>query len=186
MKKLFLSIVSLTCLCASATSAKAWFFDGCCGCHCYTTKLCIKPYNAFSPVAYGSIVGDGCMPINVYGGGLPCMRTPYGNGGACCAAPTCFTSGCCDTGCLPPAGGAATPAMVPGQPMPQGAPGQQFTPPNPQPLNQGAYMVPMQNPMAYSYGYGYAPVQPVAYQQPMVNPYYYPQQQQAPSYWYGR
>ena len=185
MKKLFLGLVSLASLCASASNAPAWF-GHCCGCNQCTTKLCIRPYNAFSPVAYGSIVADGCMPINIYGGGLPCMRAPNGYPGACCSAPSCFTSGCCDSGCLPPAG-AATPAMAPGQPMPQGVPGQQFTPPNPQPLNQGVYMVPMQNPMAYGYSYGYAPVQPIAYQQPMVNPYYYnQQQQQAPSYWYGR
>jgi hypothetical protein len=172
MKKLFLGLVSLATLCASASSAQAWFHH-CCGCNHCTTTLCIRPYNAFSPVAYGSIVGDGCLPINIYGGGLPCMRGPYGYAG-----PSCFTSGCCDSGCLPPAGGGTTPA--PAQPMPQGAPGKQFTPPNPAPLTQGAYVV----PMGYDYVYGYAPVQPVVYQQPMINPYYCPQQ--APSYWYGR
>jgi hypothetical protein len=184
-KLLLLGLLSLGMVSATSSSAQAWFFHNCCGCNSCTTTLCIKPYNAFSPVAYGNIVADGCMPLNVYGGGLPCMRQPFYPGA--CAAPSCFTSGCCDTGCLPPAAGIPVAPATGGQPLPQGNPGQQFTPPSPQPLTPGAFLMPMQNPMAYGYSYGHAPVQPVSYQQPMVNPYYYyNQQQQAPSYWYGR
>jgi hypothetical protein len=200
MKKLlFLGLLSLSMVFSTTPGAQAWF--DCCRSHCcskYSTKLCIRPYNAFSPVAYGTIVGEGCMPINVFGGQLPPMPRSYmgmggmgmGMDGGCCAAPSCFTSGCCEGGCLPPAGSFTTSPqqMVPGQAMPT-TPGPQFNPPNPQPLNQGMYMMPMQTPMGYNYGYG--PVQPASYQQPLVNPYYYSMpanyygQPQAPSYWYG-
>ena len=97
----------------------------------------------------------------------------------------CCTSGCCESGCLPAPGSFANvpPQMSPGQPMPQGQPGQKFTPPMPQPMGQSTYM-----------GYGYAPVQPVNYMpayQPTFNPYTYPSYGygyagQVPTYWYGQ
>jgi len=110
--------------------------------------------------------------------------------------------GCCvggDFGCLPAPGavaaapqGVAQSPMIPTQPIPQAIPGQQFVVPNPQLLNQGSYMVP--RPMMP--GYGYTPVQPIAYYQgyqanynpyasaPMAMNNYGPMQ--APAYWYGR
>src|SRR5438067_3219527 len=135
MKKLlFLGLVSLAAVGASARDARAWF--GCCHdrcCNKYTTKLCVRPYNAFSPVAYGNIVADGCMPINVFGGYGPQMRGPscFNGGGGGYGPGCCFTSGCCDSGCLPPAGsfaGAPQIQMAPGQ-MPQGMPAPQFSAP---------------------------------------------------------
>jgi hypothetical protein len=199
MKKLLmLGLMSLVVLGGSAQEGWAW---GRCGCNKYTTTLCIRPYNAFSPVAYGSIVADGCMPINLYGGQLG----PLGMGG-CCAPPSCFgpnygggccSSGCCENGCLPAPGSfanAPTMQVTPGQQMPQGQPGQPFTPPapTPVPVGQSSYMVPMQPTM----GYGYGPIQPAGYvpgYQPMYNPYYnpmyygygMPNQGQMPGYWYG-
>jgi hypothetical protein len=185
MKKLlFLGFLSLAGLVADAAAAKAWF-DCCCRHHCckYSTVLCIRPYNAFSPVAYGNIIADGCMPVNVFGGQLPCnnggMPSCF-NGGGCCAGPSCCTSGCCDFGCLPPAG-----AVTPGQPQQ----GPQFTPPNPTPMNPGTSAV-APNLMGYTNGYAYAPVQAVGYYpyypQPVIPAGYYGQPQQGPSYWYGR
>ena len=80
--------------------------------------------------------------------------------------------------------------IMTGQPIPQAIPGQQFVAPTPQVLNQNSYMMP--RPMAP--GYGFTPVQQIAYYggyQP--NPYAYAQmpmnpygQYQVPSYWYGR
>jgi hypothetical protein len=205
MKKLLLlGLMSLAVMGGFAQEGWAWG-RGCCrgrcwGCNRYTTTLCIRPYNAFSPVAYGNIVADGCMPINLYGGQLPPM-------GGCCAPPMCMpscfvpnygggccSSGCCENGSLPAPGsfaGAPMMPIVPGQPLPQGQPGQSFTPPAPTPIGQSSYMMPMQPPV----GYGYGPVQPAGYMpgyQPMYNPYYNPMygygtpnQGQMPGYWYG-
>jgi hypothetical protein len=182
----------------SAQEGRAWYL-GCCWdhlchrdcCSRYTTTLCIRPYNAFSPCCYGNIVADGCMPINLYGGQLPCMRCPAPMCMPPCCGPNfgggCCSSGCCESGCLPPPGtfaGAPMMQAMPGQAMPQGQPGQQFTPPTPTPLGPTSYM-----PMP---AYGYGPVQPVGYS-PMYNPYYNPMygygmpyQGQMPGYWYGR
>jgi hypothetical protein len=180
MKKLlFLGLLSVAGVGMSASAAHAWFLD-CCRNFCcdrYCTKLCVRPYNAFSPVAYGSIVADGCMPLNVVGGHYPPpYMAPYG----CYPSygPGCCTSGNCDVGCLPapgsfgamPSGAMPPGAMPPGgmptmpmpMPVPQGSPGPQFQVPNPQILNQSSYRVPMATPVNY-----YAPPQ-------------------APAYWYGR
>jgi hypothetical protein len=193
MKKLlFLGLLSAAALGAFAPESQAW----CLGCwrdrHCcsrYSTRLCIRPYNAFSPVAYGNIVADGCMPVNVFGGQLPGMGMPSvfgpGFGGGCCTS-GCCVPGCGDSGCLPAPGGFASAPQqgVPGQPLPQGQPGQQFAPPNPQPLGQTRFLMP---PAVPAYGYGYAPVQPVGYYVPMATPQYmYGYGYQAPSYWYGQ
>jgi hypothetical protein len=186
MKKLlFLGLLSVAVLSSFATESQAWF--DCCRCRrccrC-STKLCITPYNAFSPVMCGNIVANGCMPFNFCGGcppmGPSCFAPSYGG---------CCTSGCCtsggENGCLPSPGSFANvqPTQgVPGQPLPQGQPGGQFTPPNPQPLSQSFYP---------AYGYGYGPVQPVGYMQgyqPMYAPAYqygYGMPYQSPGYWYG-
>lgn len=186
MKKLLcFGLLSLAALSSFAPESQAW---GCCGRrHCcrYSTVLCIRPYNAFSPVAYGNICADGCMPINIYGGQMPCMQqscfAPQGFGGCCSPFGGCSTSGCCENGCLPAPGSYAGAPMTvtPGQPMPAGQPGPSFTPPNPQPIGQTNY---------YQAPYGYAPVQPVGYAAPTYpqSPVYnYGYGYQVPSYWYG-
>jgi hypothetical protein len=196
MKKvLCLGLLSFATLAVVVQDASAWFFpccrnlccrDWCCN-RC-TTTLCMRPYNAFSPVAYGNICADGCMPINIYGGCLPRQMgaSCYAGGGygyGCGYGQGCYTNGCCDAGALPAPGSFATmtpmgvpvqvvpaqPQVTPTQPMPTGMPGQQFQPPATQPLNPTSYMMPM---------YGYGAVQPVGYY-----PGYYTQM---PSYWYGR
>jgi hypothetical protein len=195
MKKLlFLGLLSVAAIGIAPRDAHAWFLDWCRSCCCdrCTTKLCIKPYNAFSPVAYGSIVADGCMPINIYGGCRPPLPMP-----SCFGCPSygpgCCTSGCCDVGCLPAPGSYANapqmsaPAMQ-SPPVPLPNPGPQFQPPAPQLLHQSAYMVPMPMQPAYGYnpmpmptGYGYNPMYP--YAMPPMNGYAPPQ---VPAYWYGR
>jgi hypothetical protein len=191
MKRLLiLGLLSLAAVTACAQNAGAWFHC-CCRHRCctYTTRITVRPYNAFSPVMCGKIAVDGCMPINPWGGQFSAMMPSVFGGYAC--GPGCFTSGCCDAGSLP-APGKVTPAPpgqgLPSQPVPD--PGPQFTPPSPQPLNQSTYWMPMQSAMAYSYGYGHAAVQPADYQ-PVANPYY-PMTPasyaapQVPAYWYGR
>jgi hypothetical protein len=173
---MILGIVGLVGLNTFAQEAQAWGWlrDKCC-CSKFTTTLCIKPYNAFSPVAYGTIVGDGCMPVNVFGGYAGQQPSSF--------APGCCSSGCCGGGCLPAPGGVMSGPiqMLPGQPMPS----MQFAPPAPGPIQQSSQMF-----MVPAAGYGYSGIQPVGYQ-PAVNPYinmgYYGQQPgQVPSYWYGR
>ncbi|HVS34721.1 MAG TPA: hypothetical protein VMS17_04005 [Gemmataceae bacterium] len=87
MKKLLLSsILALAGLGLSAVPSHAWTFGlipyhcwpcgecwGCCGGGC--GKICIRPYNAFSPSASGCMTFDGCNPF--CGGGYP----GYGPGG---------------------------------------------------------------------------------------------------------
>jgi hypothetical protein len=169
MKKLLLfGVLGVTALALTAQNAFAWGWlknHCCCGGRCNTT-LTIKPYNAFSPVAYGSIVADGCMPVNIYGGQLPCQPSCF-NGGA---------SGCCANGmCTVPQGGFAV-----GVPMQQAQPiyfnpAAQFVVPTTQ--------VPVQYP-----NMGTVPmvpalpgVQPVGFQQ--GNPVNQAPVQ-APAYWY--
>jgi hypothetical protein len=162
MKKLLvLGFLGLVALHTSAQKASAWcLFKNHCCCK-FNTTLCIKPYNAFSPVAYGNIVGEGCMPVNVFGG--------YGGGqqGPGCAP--CYGGACSGPGCVVgggyiPSGVHTTPGVARGMVMPTA------------PQNV--------TPTAYS------GVMPIGYQT-MYNPYmnvglFGQQPVQAPSYWYGR
>ncbi|HYV39182.1 MAG TPA: hypothetical protein VE988_26075 [Gemmataceae bacterium] len=221
MKKLLLlGALSIAAVATTAFDANAWFL-ACCRNNCCnkcTTTLSCRPYNAFSPCCFGNICCDGCMPINMGGGCCQQQRAPScfnGSYGPGC----CTNNGCCDYGCLPAPGtfasapmgqmapgalatvpGNPTPLQIPvnpTQPMVPTGPGPQFVGPNPQVMNPMSYMVPMQpmqmQPMQMQPMYGYPPVQPIAYQQSIYNPYYYPQTPmsnygpvQAPAYWYGR
>jgi hypothetical protein len=82
MKKVFASCF-LACLSLPlwTTPASAWTFGlivhhgGCCGHrHCCSSFFCVKQYNAFSPVACGSLYLDGCNPFT--------PPPPYGANGA--------------------------------------------------------------------------------------------------------
>jgi hypothetical protein len=195
MKKLLwcglLGVMALA-LTAQDAFAWGWLKNHCCGCsgRCNTT-LTIKPYNAFSPVAYGSIVADGCMPVNIYGGQLPCQPSCFNNGGGYNGM-----GGCCANGvCTMPQG-----AYAAGIPMQQSQPiyyssGTQFVvPSNQMPTAQfpvqypstGIPMIPAgqmpttQFPVQYpNNGLPMIPavpgVQPVGYQTPA----------QGPAYWYN-
>ena len=208
-KRLLTGLLSVLTLALNGPAAQAWF-----GCHkCCKSKccmnICVRPYNAFSPVCCGNITTiGGCCPM--FGGGMGGMGG-MGGGGPCCGPscmPSCFSggcapsyasSGCCDSGCLPPAAGAPAPPApnVPLSPMPNGPGPQNFTPPMPTPMSSNSQQVPA--PMAY----GYSGVQTVGYQpsypayQPSYYPGYYPGYTPAyypgyspmtpavPAYWYG-
>jgi hypothetical protein len=85
MKRLFtLALLSLSAASLTTGHASAWpcWFDKCCNKkNCAT--LCIKPYNAFSPVCFGSICCDGCFPLSVHGGHRGSPYGAYGPYGAC-------------------------------------------------------------------------------------------------------
>ena len=88
MKKLlFSSILGLAALGLSAAPSQAWTFGliphhcwpcSCFGCGCDKCcgTVCIRPYNAFSPVASGSMCFDGCNPFccGGYSGGYRRLR----------------------------------------------------------------------------------------------------------------
>jgi hypothetical protein len=60
-KTLTAALMSAVVLGLSASAATAgWLKRKCCGHKCAT--FCVKPYNAFSPVAYGSLTFDGITP----------------------------------------------------------------------------------------------------------------------------
>lgn len=103
----------------TATSASAGFFGPCCSKYC---TLHIKPYNAFSPVAFGTICCDGFSPLGTaYPGGgfhpgLVAAGNPVWNGhGQVIAAPAGAPYNA--VGTLP----AALPVNAPSEPVPPGA-----------------------------------------------------------------
>jgi hypothetical protein len=140
---------------------------------CKRCMFCVRPYNAFSPVACGSLFLDGCMPFGqgcgpgggpgmIPYGGMPCGPLGYmGNCGALCASDGGFLPECDDS----PACADAAPALAdkagqgaqPGQSTAQQA--SQAAPA----IQAAGYYVP--------YGYGYVPMMAV----PGWNvPAYYP------------
>jgi len=154
--------------------ASAGLFRCCCYRKCCTFYC--KPYNAFSPCCCGSVCFNGCCPIQQQ----PCP-------------PPCPPATCCADSC----GGCGGPGFLPGAPTgpTMGTPptttpgGQQFTPPAPQQLPQGA------GARGYLPARPFMPaVQPVGYYPyvyPYANPYAgYPaapmpvQPMNVPSYWY--
>lgn len=125
MKKLlFAGLLCLGLLGLSADHSQAGILDWLCchGCHdrcCnkYSMQICVRQYNAFSPVCAGHVDCLGCMPM------MACMPpycpmppmfnpcgfgvAPYLAGGPAygfsspCCPPSCCSLGCCDNGCLP-------------------------------------------------------------------------------------
>jgi hypothetical protein len=150
-------------------------------CKHYSTYICVRPYNAFSPVAHGSIHATGCCPITMT---PPSFCPPMGMP-SCFAAPQLGAPGCCDMGSC---GGAPLfqqgPIMMPHPMMPQGP---VHMAPMPTPINPSSYW-----PAPYPYG-PYGAVRPVGYQ-PYGYPYYpsynpptnpWMSTFAVPSYWYG-
>jgi len=187
MKKLlFLALVSLGAVGASASDARAWFLHCCHNrCNKCTTTITCKPYNAFSPVCCGNLVCDGCCPINCGGYG-PHMPSVFGG---YCGGPGGFATGSCDFGSLPAPGIVTTMPngqMMPSQPIitqpvPQGNAGPQFIVPAPQPINPQAYWQQVQylqqlQMLQQMQMQTYGGVQPAGYAVPT----------QVPAYWYGR
>lgn len=190
MKKLLITILGLAGLfqvpgIVSASDAFGLFTCGCCRkCGC---EVCIRPYNAFSPVLCGTICGDNCFPC----GGNQCGCGPVGYGmpghmppgPMVPMAPNPMMQG------MP---GEMAPPLPRGVPVPQAIPGAVpqvpeplRAPKAPQPLPEpmatpGNNMVPSPMPRgpamtgAYPGMMPYGMVQPVGYY-----PVYYP------GYWYG-
>lgn len=72
MKKLFaLAFMSLAAVSWTPTTASAWwpFYPACCK-SCCTTTICLRQYNAFTPVCSGTLNCDGCCPVNLSSGSL--------------------------------------------------------------------------------------------------------------------
>ena len=92
MKKLFaLGFLSLAAIGLASGPAAAWWPCFPCSCKsCCTTTICLKQYNAFTPVCWGSLTCDGCCPMNF--GCCPGMGG-YGFGGG--GAGQCGTNGYC-------------------------------------------------------------------------------------------
>lgn len=192
MKNLKLSILGLLTLAGMAGTAgesQAWCLRD--RMNRYSTYICCRPYNAFTPVCFGSITCNGCAPVMMQ---PPCMPTyggwmPPGGGGACGPMGCCpnYTTGDgCQTGLpmpMDPMGG-----MMP-QMMPQAPMGQHYAPQpyaaQPMPIQQQSHAYIPQAPM-HNVGYQPGYQIPGYYVQPVS---YYPQwpnQPVVPNYWYGR
>ncbi len=191
MKKLLFAVVlSLAGVGLSTGQANAWLCHKCCK-SCAT--ICVRPYNAFSPSAFGSICADGCCPLQF---GRCCPPPPpcaYGQQGPCCGPSLgCAMDGACGCGApgdahaaLMNGPAAGAPAMAPqGAPvmLPAGAaPGFQAPaqmPPNPATsavgYPMGVQAAGYRAPAGYYPGYAPMPwMQPAAYPTYWNTPYPY-------------
>jgi hypothetical protein len=170
MKKLlFAGMLSLAAMAMASTQASAWF--GCCGGNgkCCTV-LCIRQYNAFSPICSGCVTCNGCVPLCCQ---QPCGYPPYpppaypapyyGYDNGCCA-PACGAPSSCGTlptttygPCTTPAQGAPVYAPAPGQPLP-GGPAAMMTPAYYPPVQAAGYYGYPARPMPYGYNPMMAPM----------------------------
>jgi hypothetical protein len=133
MKKLLLlGCLTVIGLSFAPAPAHAWWPFNCCCSHHYSMKICVTPYNAFSPVCAGNFCCVGCNPFCC--GPQQPPPPPWANGQAC---PPMCNSNCCESGCLPstvPAptngnggngasnGTSSAPTVVPQAPVAQGYP----------------------------------------------------------------
>jgi len=172
MKKIFaLFVSSLAALAGVAGSASAWCGDCCCSSKCCAT-ICLRPYNAFTPVCCGSLCVDGCASM-MFGGmymGHPCYAGMHG------------LPGYPYPGMYPMAG------TIPGTVAPRTTPPPAATPatppafkaptPTPNPMTGSAQ--PEAGPVgqAVPYPMAYGPVQYAGYS-------YYPGYGMMPYYWNG-
>jgi hypothetical protein len=177
MKRMVVGLLSLAVVGLTAQPSFAWLLSRCCGCK-YTTYICCRPYNAFTPVCFGNITGLGCCPV-----ALNCCQ-PSGPPSYPCGA-SCDSH--CDVGASYGGYMNSTPMQsMPMQSMP--APGN-FTPPPPTPMNGAvSYWWNQQQPYAmvpqYAPQYG---VQQTGYYPPYNPGYYWPTAPAPmPNYWYGR
>jgi hypothetical protein len=174
-KMLFALLLSLAGVGLSTGQASAWLLCHHCCNSCAT--ICVRPYNAFTPSAFGTICADGCCPLQ-FGHGYPPPPPPWAFGGPCCGPSMgCAMDGSCGscTAGAPQGGPAAgTPTS-----LPQGT----------LPAFQGP--VPAQAPAAPTTGsVGYPMpmgVQAAGYRAPGYYPGYAPmpwmQQPTYPAYW---
>ena len=159
-------MLSLAVLGLASTQASAWFFDGCCrGCGKCSTVLCIRQYNAFSPICSGCVTCCGCMPFCPQSCGCGPRYAPPAY------APPCYDAGCgaCPTACGAPSSCASLPPITygpaagysPAPAAPVYAPTPQPMPAGPQAMMSPAYY-PQVQPAAYMGYYGYQG-QPMGY-----------------------
>jgi hypothetical protein len=105
MKKLLtaalfaLGISTLSAAPASASAFGLFYCRGCCWGCCCGCNVCLRPYNAFTPVVSGCLCCDGCVPFCGTGGAAGGFCGPVGSGPLC--SPGC--DGC--YGQLPEVGG---------------------------------------------------------------------------------
>ncbi len=197
MKKLLLALLALSTCATPAFAGKT--FGLCirrrCGRCCNScATFCVRQYNAFSPVASGSICCDGFLPIGSPGcapgtinyGGIP-------TGGPCCANGSCnapdgmaYFGGSMNMGASPSYPVSAGPSEGEGEG--EGVTSEPMQMPHvaPAPLPATTSVQPT-NYRSQARGAGYAPgaasyVPGMGYYVPnmMANPYY-----TAPSYWNG-
>src|SRR5262249_21364963 len=124
----------------------------------YSTFICCRPYNAFSPVCYGSICCDGCCPLQTCT--PPCGGGWGGGCGGCGFAgrgwnPMCLTPPVVPGGMFAPTLIAGQGACVPSHPYmvsPEPAPSV--------PVTTNSAYTPMQPTGYYPYypGYNYYPM----------------------------
>lgn len=164
-RMLIIAALGLAGLGLGSGQANAWIFSHFCrSCHkCCDGTICLKQYNAFSPVASGSLVVDGCLPIfaNTNGpwpsyGGMGCGPMGCGAdggylGGAPLAAGQTLPDGAVPPGTTVP--GATTPTSEPPvfnaptpTPAPAAGPAARMARP---PIQMAGYRPP------YFPGYGY-------------------------------
>ena len=97
---------SLTALLLLAGNADAWLFNHChsCSgvgggfqplhpfrcCHAFETHICVRPYNAFTPICWGNLYCDGCNPNPQGVASGCCIPTPWAGcmpGSLCASSP---------------------------------------------------------------------------------------------------
>ncbi|HZU37358.1 MAG TPA: hypothetical protein VFA18_15650, partial [Gemmataceae bacterium] len=85
MKKLIVfASLSVAGLILSSSQASAWWCHHCCHDNKCCTTICLRPYNAFTPVCCGNLSCNGCCPINMTQGCCgngACGYGGYGYGG---------------------------------------------------------------------------------------------------------
>src|SRR5262249_25806429 len=145
MKKLFAAgFLSLAMLGMANAPASAWFNCchpwRCCG-KCVQT-ICCRPYNAFTPVCFGTICCTGCcplatccpMPLTGPMDSIPGPSCAFPGDGPGCFGPSCGGPSCgpdCGGGAMPPGGAVDTGPIPDGAVMGNGGGAPGFTPPMP-------------------------------------------------------
>jgi hypothetical protein len=189
-KRLVACLLSVAALAWIAPSSEAGLLR-CRRCHKFSTYICVRPYNAFSPVCFGHITGVGCFPFMGGGFGGPGMQSCFNDCGPC-------IDGACPGG---PTGHGPGPEALPNAPAPEKG-GPKFVPPQPTPMtgylnypatmpySYGVVQTAAYQPGYYSgypqgYNQGYYPGYQAGYYAP-YNPGSYPMTPPAaaPSYWY--
>ncbi len=210
MKRLLLIVIlglaGLTQVPGTASALGTFGLFTCCGCRngC-GGEVCIRPYNAFSPVLCGTLYCDGCFPF----AGSPCARSPMP---CCCGMPMAggpmvpmapmppngmmpgpMPPNGMMPGPMPPAGmmpgpmrappimpmpGQGTPPKTP-EPLPPPTPGRaNIQAANPMPMGPGA---PGMLPYGMVYPVSYYPMYYPAYSYPPMMPGYYNPMPQQPA-----